>query len=68
MAGSSTAVWFPDWSEKLQEVRLPAAIQQRYRLAIIRYLQFCKQTRQQATVESARAFMEQTEAQRMLGR
>ena len=68
MAGSSQAVWFPDWSEKLQEVRLPAAIRQRYRLAIIRYLQFCKQSHQKATVESARQFMQQTEDARQLGK
>jgi hypothetical protein len=40
---------------------LPAAIQQRYKLAIIRYLQFCKQSHQPATVASARQLMRQTE-------
>jgi hypothetical protein len=45
---------------------LPAAIQQRYKLAIIRYLQFCKQSHQPATVASARQLMRQTEDARQL--
>lgn len=60
------AVWFPSWPEALRQLRLPALRQQQYRLALIRYLRFCKQTRQPATVESARAFMETIHAQRML--
>jgi hypothetical protein len=68
MAGSSQAIWFPSWGEKLQQVRLPAVIRQRYRLTIIRYLKFCKQSRQQATVESARQFMYEVEAARQLGK
>jgi hypothetical protein len=67
MTGSAHAIWFPDWPAKLQEVRLPVAIRQRYKLAIIRYLQFCKQSHQPATVESARQFMQQTEDARQLG-
>jgi hypothetical protein len=60
-------VWFPQWSTALQQLRLPPLRRQQYRLALIRYLQFCKQTHQQATVESARQFMESVHAKRMLG-
>jgi hypothetical protein len=48
-------------------LRLPPLRRQQYRLALIRYLQFCKQTHQQATVESARQFMETVHAKRLLG-
>ena len=44
---------FPQWSDALQQVRLPPIHRQQYRLALIRYLRFCKETRQQATVDSA---------------
>lgn len=61
------AVWFPQWSAALQQLRLPPLRRQQYRLALIRYLQYCKQTHQPATVESARAFMEAIQAKRSLG-
>jgi integron integrase len=38
-----------------------------YRRAIVDYLRFCKQSRQRATVASAREFMAQVEAKRRLG-
>jgi len=38
-----------------------------YRTALIQYLRFCKQTHQRATVDSARLFMQEIEAQRRLG-
>ena len=68
MASAPTAIWFPGWAEKLQQLRLPALIGRRYRLAIIRYLRFCKQSQQQATVESARQFIREVEEDRRLGR
>ena len=52
------AVWFPHWSDSLHRLKLPPIHRQQYQLALIRYLRFCKETRQQATVDSARAFME----------
>jgi hypothetical protein len=61
-----TAVWFPAWPEALRDSRLPPLRRQQYRLALIRYLRFCKETRQWATVESARAFMETVQEQRLL--
>jgi len=61
------AVWFPQWSDSLQRLKLPPIHRQQYRLALIRYLRFCKETRQQATVDSARAFMDEIAAQRTLG-
>jgi hypothetical protein len=48
-------------------MRLPAGIRLQYRTALIQYLRFCKQSHQRATVESARHFMQETEAQRRLG-
>jgi integron integrase len=51
-------IWFPQWAERLPQLRLPALRQQQYRFAIIQYLRFCKQTGQKATVNSARAFMQ----------
>jgi len=59
-------VWFPEWPDALRLLRLPPIRHQQYRLALIRYLKFCKETRQRATVDSARAFMETVHAQRML--
>lgn len=38
-----------------------------YRTALIQYLRYCKQTHQRATVDSARQFMREIEAQRRLG-
>jgi len=59
-------VWFPQWSEALQNLRLPPLRRQQYRVAIVRYLRHCKETRQWANVESARAFMASVQGQRML--
>jgi integron integrase len=61
-----TVIWFPEWAEALQQVRLPALIRQQYRLALIEYLRFCKQSHQRVTVDSARQFMAETEAHRRL--
>jgi integron integrase len=61
-------IWFPGWAEALQRVRLPALIHQQYRLALIQYLRFCKESHTRATVESARQFMQETEAKRRLGK
>ena len=61
-------VWFPGWADALQRERLPALVRQQYRLALIRYLRFCKESRQRATVDSARQFMQEVEAQRQLGK
>ena len=55
------AIWFPGWADALQRERLPALVRQQYRMALIAYLRFCKQSRQRVTVGSARAFMEQIE-------
>jgi integron integrase len=63
-----SAVWFPQWAEAVGHLRLPPARRQQYRVGLIRYLRFCKETRQPATIASARAFMEATEAQRIIGR
>jgi len=68
MSKQSQAIWFPHWSDSLHQWKLPPILRQQYRLALIRYLRFCKDTRQPATVDSARTFMEQIEAQRTLGR
>lgn len=63
-----SAVWFPQWAEEARQLRLPPVRRQQYRVGLIRYLRFCKETRQPVTIASARAFMEQTEAQRIIGR
>jgi integron integrase len=62
----NTPVWFPRWPDALRQLHLPAPREQQYRLALIRYLRFCKETRQRATIESARAFIESVQQQRML--
>ena len=54
---ASRAVWFPQWPDALRQLHLPSLRQKQYQLALIRYLKFCKETRQQATVASAREFM-----------
>jgi integron integrase len=64
---SSQGVWFPHWTEVLVQARLKDLEQRAYRSAIMEYLVFCKRSRQRATVESARKFMEQVEARRCLG-
>lgn len=65
---SRSAVWFPNWPDVLQRLRLVPLQRHQYRLAIIRYLRFCKETRQQATVASARAFMDLTQQKGMLSK
>ncbi len=60
---SAATVWFPEWPAALQRLRLPSLRRQQYRLAILRYLRFCKETRQWATVDSARAFMASAQGQ-----
>jgi integron integrase len=67
LSSSSQGVWFPQWAEVLARVRLKDLERRAYRSAIMDYLGFCKQSRQQATVESARKFMEQVEARHRLG-
>src|ERR1035438_8221012 len=69
MAISSPAqgVWFPQWAEVLAQFPLKELERRAYYRAIVEYLRFCKQSRQRATVASARLFMEQTEARRRLG-
>lgn len=62
----SSAVWFPQWAVALERLALPLARRRHYRQAIIRYLSFCKTTRQRATVASAREFMAGCEAHREL--
>ena len=57
------AVWFADWAEALTRADLPIVTRQQYRVALVEYLRFCKRTRQRATVASARAFMQEREAQ-----
>jgi hypothetical protein len=67
VASPSHPVWFPDWAEGLSRSGLPVSVRQQYRNAIGEFLRFCKQTRQRATVASARQFMQEREAQRRLG-
>ena len=67
LSSSSQGVWFPQWAEVLARVRLKDLERRAYRSAIRDYLGFCKRSRQRATVESARKFMEQVEARRRFG-
>ena len=69
MAISSPAqgVWFPQWAEVLAKARFKDLERRAYYRAIVEYLRFCKQSRQRATVASARQFMQQTEGRRRLG-
>jgi len=60
-------VWFPQWAEVLAKARLLDSERRTYRRAIGQYLGFCKQSRQRATVASAREFMEQVDNGRRLG-
>src|SRR5580692_4226841 len=68
MAPSSPvqSVWFPQWIEVLARARIMDSERRTYRRAIVEYLGFCKQSRQRATVASARKFMEQVEGKRRL--
>ena len=63
----SNSVWFPQWAEVLNRWRLPELRLRAYRQAVLAYLRFCKQSRQRATVDSARQFIVQVEGQRQLG-
>ncbi len=65
---SSAPIWFPQWEQGLQQGALLPIHKRQYRVAILRYLRFLKETYQPATVETARAFMMQMEAKRLLGR
>ncbi len=62
----SQGVWFPQWADVLPSLRLPDLQRQTYRHAIVEYLRFCKQSRQRATVASARQFIEQMEGRHRL--
>ena len=66
-SAASQGVWFPQWLEVLNRLRLPELRLRAYRQAVVAYLRFCKMSRQQATVASARQFMVQVEGQRRLG-
>ena len=61
-----SAIWFPNWPAAFQRLALRPIQRQQQRLAIIRYLRFCKETRQRATVDSARAFIAAMEEKRLL--
>jgi len=61
------SIWFPNWISALSTLPLKELEQAAYRRAIASYLRFCKQSRQRATVASARQFMDQIEGQRRLG-
>jgi len=60
------AVWFPRWAEVLQREDLAPESRELYRVALLQYLRFCKESRQRATLDSARQFMQQQEAKRRL--
>lgn len=59
-------IWFPAWADTLKQLRLPPITHQQYRFALIQYLRFCKQSRQQATIGSAQEFIRTVEARRTL--
>lgn len=61
------SIWFPEWVGVLSTLPLKELEQAAYRRAIASYLRFCKQSRQRATVASARQFMVPVAAQRRLG-
>ena len=63
---STSGVWFPKWAEALAQARLRDFERQAYRLAIFEYLRFCKHSRQRASIDSARAFMQQVEDRRQV--
>jgi len=63
---ASTGIWFPQWAEALERLRLPLMAKQQYRLALIRYLQQLRATHQRATIASARAFMETAQTRQRL--
>lgn len=59
-------IWFPQWAEVLQQTDLPGWKRTHYHAALLQFLRFCKQTRQGATVTSARQFILERQAQRLL--
>ena len=66
-SAASQGIWFPQWVEVLNRLRLPELRLRTYRQAVVAFLRFCKTSRQRATVASARQFMAQVEGQRRLG-
>jgi site-specific recombinase XerD len=65
---SPSGVWFPARADApQQEEQLAPSQRQQYRRAIVDWLRLCKQSRQWATVDSARQFMRQVEEQRQRG-
>lgn len=58
------AVVTSDWFQVLEETDLPESTQSQYRTASLELL-FCKQTRQAATIPSARQFIRDRQAQRV---
>jgi len=65
--GQSIGVWFPQWAEVLARHQGSVSQRRAYQRAIGEYLRFCSQSRQRATAQSARQFMQQFEAQRRMG-
>ena len=63
---ASRGIWFPQWSEVLSSAQLPPGLRTAYRQAVVEYLSFCKRSRQRATLDSARQFMQQAKRQRRL--
>jgi integron integrase len=59
-------VWFPQWFEALRRLPMPPPRRQQYRVAIVRYLRYCRETHQRATVDSARAFMASVQTRQLL--
>jgi len=66
-AASQKSIWFPEWVAALAALRLKELERAAYRRALTAYLRFCKESRQRATVASARQFMKQVEGQQRLG-
>ena len=60
-------VWFPQWAEVLAQADMPPATRAQYQTALFSFLRFCKQTRQRATVDSARSFIRDLQASGRLG-
>lgn len=65
-SSSSRSVWFPNWLAVLDQSSLPSLTRKHYQSAIFQYLRFLKQTRQRASHESARQFLEQCREKRLL--
>ena len=63
---STQGIWFPNWADALAQTRLRDSERRDYRLALFEFLRFCKQSRQRATLASARSFMQQVEERRRL--